>query len=125
MGARGAARRQFWVEEPVKFEAQLDGAVIPVEVTGSGGRYHLVLGSEELDVDARPTGGGGGSLLIGHASSVAEVAGGSGRCRRAPRGAAGGRSSAATPPRSPMWRKRTAATSSMWKARPTRSGSRR
>ena len=73
MGARGAARRRLWVEEPVKFEAQLDGMVIPVEVTGSGGRYHLVLGSEELDVDARPTGGGGWSLLIGHASSVADV----------------------------------------------------
>jgi len=57
----------------VKFEAQLDGAVIPVEVTGSGGRYHLVLGSEELEVDARPTGGGGWSLLIGHVSSVADV----------------------------------------------------
>ena len=73
MGARGAARRRRQVDEPVKFEAQLDGMVIPVEVTGSGGRYHLVLGSEELDVDARPTGGGGWSLLIGHASSVADV----------------------------------------------------
>ena len=26
----------------MKFEAQLDGMVLPVEVTGSGGRYHLV-----------------------------------------------------------------------------------
>jgi biotin carboxyl carrier protein len=63
------------VDEPVKFEAQLDGVVIPVEVTGSNGRYHLVLGSEELEVDARPTGGGGWSLLMGmgHTSSVADV----------------------------------------------------
>ena len=72
MGARGAARR-LELEAPVKFEAQLDGTVIPVEVTGAGGRYHLTLGSEELEVDARPTGGGGWSLLIGHASTVADV----------------------------------------------------
>jgi biotin carboxyl carrier protein len=72
MGARGAARR-LELESTVKFEAQLDGLVIPVEVTGSGGRYHMVLGSEELDVDARPTGGGGWSLLIGHASTAADV----------------------------------------------------
>jgi len=37
----------------VKFEAQLDGDVIPVEVTGSGGRYRVTLGEEVLDVDAR------------------------------------------------------------------------
>src|SRR5438034_10091545 len=47
--------------------------VLPVEVTGSGGRYHLVLGLEELDVDARSRGGGGWSLLIGHTTSVADV----------------------------------------------------
>lgn len=57
----------------MKFEAQLDGDVIPVEVTGSNGRYRVVLGGEELDVDARPTGGGGWSVLIGHASSAADV----------------------------------------------------
>jgi biotin carboxyl carrier protein len=57
----------------VKFEAQLGGDVIPVEVTGSHGRYRVVLGSEELEVDARPTGGGGWSLLIGHASAAADV----------------------------------------------------
>ena len=72
MGARGAARR-LELEVAVKFEAQLDGTVIPVEVTGAGGRYHLILGSEELEVDARPTGGGGWSLLIGHASTAADV----------------------------------------------------
>ena len=57
----------------MKFEAQLDGEVVPVEVTGSGGRYHFVLGTEALDVDARATGGGGWSLLLGDASTTADV----------------------------------------------------
>ena len=57
----------------MKFEAQLDGEVIPVEVSGSGGRYRVVLGSEVLDVDARATGGGGWSLLIGDTSTAADV----------------------------------------------------
>ena len=57
----------------MKFEAQLDGEVIPVEVTGEGGRYRMVLGAEELEVDARPTGGGGWSLLIGPTSTAADV----------------------------------------------------
>ena len=57
----------------MKFEAQLGGEIVPVEVTGSGGRYHVVLGSEVLDVDARATGGGGWSLLIGDASTAADV----------------------------------------------------
>jgi biotin carboxyl carrier protein len=70
--ARGAARL-FELERAVKFEAQLDGEVIPVEVTGSDGRYRVVLGTEELEVDARPTGGGGWSLLIGYASTAADV----------------------------------------------------
>jgi biotin carboxyl carrier protein len=72
MDARGPARL-LELESAVKFEAQLGGDVIPVEVTGSNGRYHLVLGTEELDVDARPTGGGGWSLLIGYASTAADV----------------------------------------------------
>jgi biotin carboxyl carrier protein len=57
----------------VKFEAQLDGLVIPVDVTGSGGRYRVALGEEVLHVDARPTGGGGWSLLLGQASTAADV----------------------------------------------------
>ena len=57
----------------MKFEAQMDGDVIPVEVTGSNGRYRVVLGGEGLEVDARPTGGGGWSVLIGHASTAADV----------------------------------------------------
>jgi biotin carboxyl carrier protein len=57
----------------MKFEAQLDGEVIPVEITGSDGRYRVALGTEVLEVDARPTGGGGWSLLLGHASTAADV----------------------------------------------------
>ena len=57
----------------MKFEAQLDGEVIPVEITGSGGRYRVALGAEVLEVDACPTGGGGWSLLLGHASAAADV----------------------------------------------------
>jgi len=57
----------------VKFEAELDGDVIPIEITGAGGRYRVALGEEVLLVDARPTGGGGWSLLLGQASTVADV----------------------------------------------------
>jgi biotin carboxyl carrier protein len=61
------------VEETVKFAAELDGDVIPIEITGAGGRYRVALGDEVLLVDARPTGGGGWSLLLGQASTVADV----------------------------------------------------
>jgi biotin carboxyl carrier protein len=61
------------MEEAVKFEAELDGEVIPIEITGDGGRYRVALGGETLDVDARPTGGGGWSLLLGQASTAADV----------------------------------------------------
>jgi biotin carboxyl carrier protein len=57
----------------VKFEAELDGAVVSVEVTGGSGRYRVLLDGEAFDVDARPTGGAGWSLLIGNASTVADV----------------------------------------------------
>jgi biotin carboxyl carrier protein len=61
------------VEETVKFAAELDGEVIPIEITGTGGRYRMALGDEVLLVDARPTGGGVWSLLLGQASTVADV----------------------------------------------------
>jgi len=70
--ARGAARCRGRARA-VKFEAQLGGEVIPVEVTGGGGRYQVLLGEETLEVDAHPTGGGGWSLLIGRASTAADV----------------------------------------------------
>ena len=57
----------------MKFEAELDGDVIPIEITGAVGRYRVALGEEVLFVDARPTGGGGWSLLLGQASTVADV----------------------------------------------------
>ncbi len=57
----------------MKFEAELDGLVIPIEITGDGGRYRVALDGEVLAVDARPTGGGGWSLLLGQASSAADV----------------------------------------------------
>jgi biotin carboxyl carrier protein len=61
------------VETTVKFAAELDGEVIPIEITGTGGRYRMALGDEVLFVDARPTGGGVWSLLLGQASTVADV----------------------------------------------------
>jgi biotin carboxyl carrier protein len=61
------------VEKTVKFEAELDGEVIPIEITGAGGRYRVALGDEILLVDARPTGGGGWSVLLDQASTVADV----------------------------------------------------
>jgi biotin carboxyl carrier protein len=61
------------VETTVKFAAELDGEVIPIEITGTGGRYRVALGDEVLLVDARPTGGGVWSLLLGQASTVADV----------------------------------------------------
>ena len=57
----------------MKFETQLDGAVVPVEVTGDGSRYRVTLGGNALEVDARPTGAGGWSLLLGRASFAAGV----------------------------------------------------
>ena len=57
----------------MKFAAELDGEVIPIEITGTGGRYRMSLGDEVLLVDARPTGGGVWSLLLGQASTVADV----------------------------------------------------
>jgi len=61
------------VETTVKFAAELDGEVIPIEITGTGGRYRMALGDEVLLVDARPTGGGVWSVLLGQASTVADV----------------------------------------------------
>ena len=57
----------------MKFEAQLDGAVVPVEVTGDGGRYRVTLGGDALEVDARPAGQGGWSLLLGRESFAVGV----------------------------------------------------
>jgi biotin carboxyl carrier protein len=57
----------------MKFEAELDGRVVPIEVAGEAGRYRVSLEGEALDVDARRVGEGLWSLVIGSASIVAEV----------------------------------------------------
>jgi biotin carboxyl carrier protein len=58
----------------MKFEAELDGRAVPLEVTEAGGRYRVRVGDEAIDVDARRTAGGLWSLLVDGVSSVAEVA---------------------------------------------------
>jgi hypothetical protein len=57
----------------MKFEAELDGRVVPVEVEGGPGRYRVILEGEALDVDARRVGEGLWSLVIGAGSTLAEV----------------------------------------------------
>jgi acetyl/propionyl-CoA carboxylase alpha subunit len=69
MGARRAARgRGSRLEGAVKFEAQVGGETIPVEVSGANGRYRVEIGSTAWDVDARTTGADGWSLLLGRES---------------------------------------------------------
>jgi biotin carboxyl carrier protein len=57
----------------VKFEAEVDGQTVPIEVTGAGGRYRVVVGDATAAVDARPTGEGIWSLLIEGVSYVVDV----------------------------------------------------
>lgn len=57
----------------MKFEVQIGGETIPVEVTGGEGRYTVTLGGEAHQVDARQAAEGIWSLLIGGVSSVADV----------------------------------------------------
>jgi biotin carboxyl carrier protein len=57
----------------MKFEAELDGRVVPVEVEGGEGRYRVRLEGETLEVDARRVGEGQWSLVIDGASTVADV----------------------------------------------------
>jgi biotin carboxyl carrier protein len=61
------------VEDAVKFAAELGGETIAIEVTGSGGRYHVTVGEEAIEVDARPAAEGIWSLLIGNVSHVVDV----------------------------------------------------
>jgi biotin carboxyl carrier protein len=58
----------------VRFEAELDGRAIRIEVTETGGRYRVRIGDDVMGVDARRTAGGLWSLLVAGVSSVAEVA---------------------------------------------------
>jgi len=57
----------------VRFEAELHGETIPIEVTGGEGRYRVTVGDEVAEVDARPAAEGIWSLLIGGASHVVDV----------------------------------------------------
>jgi biotin carboxyl carrier protein len=57
----------------VKFEAELDGATIAIEVTGQDGRYQVTVGDDISTVDAREAVEGVWSLLIGSVSHVADV----------------------------------------------------
>jgi biotin carboxyl carrier protein len=65
----GLARR----EEPVKFEAELGGETVPVEVTGKDGLYQVIVAAEVIDVDARQPAEGIWSLLIDGVSHVVDV----------------------------------------------------
>lgn len=57
----------------MKFEAELAGAIVPIEVQGEGGRYSVRLEGTTLEVDARPVGEGLWSLVIDGVSTVADV----------------------------------------------------
>jgi biotin carboxyl carrier protein len=49
----------------MKLEAEVEGRVVPLEVTGEAGRYRVTLAGETLEVDARKVGESGWSLLLG------------------------------------------------------------
>jgi biotin carboxyl carrier protein len=49
----------------MKFQAEVEGRAIPVEVTGEAGRYQVTIAGEALAVDARKVGESGWSLLLG------------------------------------------------------------
>jgi len=57
----------------VKFEAQLGGETIPVEVGGAAGRFSVELEGQAWNVDARRVGEGLWSLLIDGVATSADV----------------------------------------------------
>ena len=57
----------------MKFEAELLGETIPIEVTGTAGRYRVTVVNEICEVDARQPAEGIWSLLIGGVSYVVDV----------------------------------------------------
>ena len=69
MEAGGAAG----LGESVKFEAELGGETIPLEVTGEEGRFRVVIGDEVTLVDGRQVAEGIWSILVDRASYVADV----------------------------------------------------
>jgi len=57
----------------VRFEAELDGQTIAMEVTGKDGQYRVAVGDAVIDVDARQGTEGIWSLLIDGVSHVVDV----------------------------------------------------
>ncbi|HUM15542.1 MAG TPA: biotin/lipoyl-containing protein [Candidatus Nitrosotalea sp.] len=57
----------------MKFQTQVGGEIAPIEVTGEAGRYMITLDGVALTVDARQTGEGIWSILLGGASHVVDV----------------------------------------------------
>jgi biotin carboxyl carrier protein len=57
----------------VRFEAEVGGETIPIEVTGEGGRYRVVAGDETIVVDARQVADGMWSVLLGADSHIVDV----------------------------------------------------
>jgi biotin carboxyl carrier protein len=57
----------------MKFEAQLDGDTIPIEVAGGQGRYLVVLEGRTWDVDAHNVAEGLWSILVEGTSSAVDV----------------------------------------------------
>jgi biotin carboxyl carrier protein len=57
----------------MKFEAELEGQTIAIEVTGQDGRYRIAVGDEVSEVDARQGAEGIWSLLVGPLSHVVDV----------------------------------------------------
>jgi biotin carboxyl carrier protein len=64
----------------MKFAVTVEGERVPVEVTGSDGRYRVVVGDQEWQVDGRIGAQGIGSLLIDGVSHVAAVTDRDGAC---------------------------------------------
>ena len=57
----------------MKFEAQTGDETVPIEVTGTGGRFTLTIGGEPVSVDARQTGEGVWSILLDGVSHLVDV----------------------------------------------------
>jgi len=57
----------------MKFEAEVGGQTVPIEITGEAGRYRVVVDGEERAVDARRVGEGLWSIVLDAASHVANI----------------------------------------------------
>jgi biotin carboxyl carrier protein len=57
----------------VKFQAEIGGRTVPIEITGEAGRFRLVVDGAEHAVDARRVGDGLWSIVLDGASHVASV----------------------------------------------------